>query len=190
LFSFYLLALWIAAAGPPRSPLADIGPAPATVLMDTAGKRFDLASLRGKVVLVSFIYTQCNGVCPATTQSLSAIQKRLKEAKLWGDSVAFASITLDPKHDTTAILARYADQFGADPENWHFLTGAPPQVASVIAAWGMWVKTDPSGVLDHSSRIFLLDPLGRQREIYNLEFLQAESVLHDVKLLLAERPKK
>jgi protein SCO1/2 len=190
LFSPGLLAFLIATAGPPRSPLADIGPAPATVLVDTAGKRFDLASLRGKVVLVSFVYTNCNGVCPATTQTLTRIQRRLKEANLWGAAVAFVSITLDPKRDTTAALRQYARLFGADPSNWHFLTGSPGDVGSVIAAWGIWVKSDPSGVLDHSSRIFLLDPRGRQREIYNLEFLQAESVLQDVRRLLGEIPEK
>ena len=66
-------------------------------------KPFDLAKLRGKVVLVSFVYTTCNGVCPLTTQALVGIQKKLQEAKLWGKSVEFVSITLDPKRDTAAV---------------------------------------------------------------------------------------
>ena len=76
-------------------------------------------------------------------------------AKLWKDSVEFVSITLDPKRDNPEVLNRYARLFGADLAAWHFLTGEPAQVASVIKAWGMWVKSDPTGVLDHSSRIFL-----------------------------------
>jgi protein SCO1/2 len=181
-----ILALCFATADARHSRLADIGPAPRTILTDTTGKRFDLASLRGKAVLVSFIFTKCNGVCPATTQALCRIQKTLQKAKLWGTSVAFVSITIDPSHDTTAVLSLYGEQFGADPDNWHFLTGAPRQVEAVVAAWGMWVKSDAGGVLDHSSRIFLVDPRGRQREIYNLEFLQADSVLDDVRLLVRE----
>jgi protein SCO1/2 len=172
-----------------HSPLADIGPAPHTVLVDSAGKPFTLASLRGKVVLVSFVYTTCTGVCPATTSSLKEIQKSLEQAKLWGKSVEFVSITLDPKNDTPAVLDRYAQVVHADTESWHFLTGSPAQVDSVISTWGMWAKKSPSGVLDHPSRIFLLDPRGRQREIYNLEFLKADSVLQDVRGLLAEGPK-
>ena len=85
--------------------LADIGPAPRTVLVDSTGKPFDLAKLRGKVVLVSFIYTTCNGTCPLTTQALGGVQKKLHEAKLWGKSVEFVSITLDPKRDTPRDLA-------------------------------------------------------------------------------------
>ena len=172
------------------SPLADIGPAPRTVLVDSAGKAFDLASLKGKVVLVSFVFTNCNGVCPATTSSLGQIQKALEKAKLWRTSVEFVSITLDPKRDTPEVLHRYAQLFGADLASWHFLTGSAGEVESVITAWGMWARIGPTGVLDHPSRIFLLDPEGHQREIYNLEFLKADSVVQDVRGLLAEPTKK
>ena len=50
----------------------------------------------------------------------------------------------------------------------------------------MWVKSDAKGVLDHPSRIFLIDGGGRQREIYNLEFLKPETVLEDVRGLLGD----
>ncbi|HMB05517.1 MAG TPA: hypothetical protein VKP69_17505 [Isosphaeraceae bacterium] len=50
----------------------------------------------------------------------------------------------------------------------------------------MWVKPGPSGALDHPSRIFLVDPQGHQREIYNLEFLKPAAVVQDIKMLLAE----
>ena len=184
------LALLFITGGLRPSPLADIGPAPRTVLVDSDGKPFDLASLKGKVVLVSFVYTTCNGACPATTSSLVRIQKTIEKAKLWGNSVEFVSITLDPKGDTPDVLNRYAQLFGADLTRWHFLTGSTSKVDSVIDAWGMWAKIGPTGVLDHPSRIFLLDPRGHQREIYNLEFLNADSVLQDVRGLLAEHPKK
>jgi protein SCO1/2 len=55
------LALFLVTAGAAGSALADIGPAPATVLVDSAARAFDLSALKGKVVLVSFIYTTCNG---------------------------------------------------------------------------------------------------------------------------------
>ncbi len=186
MLSSWLLALLITIGEPRTRPLADIGPAPPTVLIDSEGKPFDLTSLRGKVVLVSFVFTTCNGVCPATTQALHRLEQSLKESKLWGTSVEFVSITLDPKRDTAAVLARYGRLFKADMGAWHFLTGPPAQVESVIAGWGMWVKGNETGVLDHSSRIFLLDRRLRQREIYNLEFLKPESVLQDVRSVIAE----
>jgi protein SCO1/2 len=185
--SLLFLTLTSVAANPPPSRLATIGPAPPTVLVDSEEKPFDLATLKGKVVLVSFVYTTCNGVCPLTTQAQSHVQKTLQEAKLWGKSVEFVSITLDPKRDTPAVLRSYSHRWGADPAAWHFLTGSPQEVNEVIAAWDMWVKSDSTGVVDHPSRIFLLDRRGCQREIYNLEFLKPETVLDDVRSLLAEK---
>jgi protein SCO1/2 len=168
------------------SPLADIGPAPRTVLTDAAGKPFALSSLAGKVVVVSFVYTTCTGACPGTTQAMVRVRTALEKEKLWGDRVAFVSITLDPRRDTPDVLRQYARLFRADDPDWHFLTGPPDKVESVIADWGLWVKTLPTGALDHPSRIFLLDGRGHEREIYNLEFLTPQAVVQDVRSLLDE----
>ncbi len=172
------------------SPLADIGQAPEVKLTDAQGRPFDLASLRGKVVLVSFIYTTCNGVCPATTHNLYRIQQKLEAEGLWDHDVEFVSITLDPANDRPEVLARYAEIYGCDPRRWHFVTGTADEVGDVLSAWDMWVKLDErTGVLDHPSRIFLLDLRGRRREIYNLQYLETGSVVADIRGLLAEREK-
>ena len=105
----WLVALLFVTSDSGASPLADIGPAPRTVLVDSAGKPFDLARLKGKVVVVSFVYTTCTGACPATTAVLARTQKTLEQAKLWGNSVEFVSITLDPRRDTPEVLKRYAE---------------------------------------------------------------------------------
>jgi protein SCO1/2 len=188
----FLTAGGPSAAGSPvsASPLADIGPAPEVELTDASGKPFRLSSLRGKAVVVSFVYTTCSGSCPATTLTLSRLEKALRAAGLWGRRVEFVSISLDPARDTPEVLAGYARLYGADPAAWHFLTGPPDRVAEVIAAWGMWAKVGPSGVLDHPSRIFLIDPRGRQREIYNLETLTTKVVVQDVKTVLDEAAKR
>jgi protein SCO1/2 len=185
-FSSLMIAWLIASMEPARSSLADIGPAPRTVLVDSAGKPFDLGSLKGKVVVVSFVYTTCTGVCPGTTQAMVGVRRALKDAGHWGDSVAFVSITLDPGRDTPDVLRQYAKLFRADDAAWHFLTGPPEEVRSIIADWGMWARPGPSGALDHPSRIFLLDRRGHQREIYSLEFLTPPAVLKDVRGLLGE----
>ena len=174
-----------ASAGTPGY-LADLGPAPAVALTEASGAPFELASLQGKAVLVSFVYTTCNGSCPATTHNLYRVQEALKRAGLWGTRVAFVSITLDPERDSPEVLARYARIYGVDPANWRFLTGPPDRIAKVLADWGMWARIGPAGVLDHPSRIFLLYPKGRRREIYNLDFLTPEGVLDDLRSVLAE----
>lgn len=170
--------------------LADIGPAPAVRLTDQHGKPFDLDRLRGKVVVVSFVYTTCYGTCPATTQALVRVRKALEKEGLWGDRVEFVSISLDPEKDTPAVLAEYARLQGASSRNWHFVTGTPEEVREVLGAWDMWARRTGDGALDHPSRVFLVDPRGREREIYSLEFLRPPAVLDDVKAVLDEHARK
>jgi protein SCO1/2 len=184
------LGLWAAvfAAGrPDASRLAVIRPAPDFALTDQDGKALDSADLRGKVVLVSFVFTTCNGTCPATTHRMCTVADALHEQGLLkGGRVQLVSITLDPDRDTPAALRRYMRLYDIDPAHWCFLTGPPRQVEKVIADWGMWARPAAQGQLDHPSRIFLVDPRGRVREIYNLEVFKPAWVLEDVRLLLQE----
>lgn len=195
-FSVAFLTLFIIApssASPPApkgggvpSVLADIGPSPRLTLTDQHGRPFDLTSLRGKAVLVSFVYTTCNGTCPATTTSLCRVRQALRDAKLWGDRVEFVSVTLDPARDSSETLLDYARVYGADRDHWHFLTGHEAAVARVHRDWGLWTRVLPTGALDHPSRVFLIDPAGHEREIYSLDFLAPEAVVKDVRTVLAD----
>src|SRR5437764_9751906 len=180
-------------AGPPAdsaakaSRLAVIRPAPDFTLTTQADKPLTLADLKGKVLLVSFVFTTCNGSCPATTHRMGQVQEALKaNGLLRGDRVRLLSITLDPDRDTPDVLRRYMRLYDADPASWTFLTGPRQRVEKVIAAWGMWAKPAANGQLDHPSRVFLVDQRGRVREIYNLDFLKAPWVVEDVEALLKE----
>ena len=109
-------------------------------LIDAEEKPFELDRLRGKAVVVSFIYTTCNGSCPATTHNLYRVQQALKDAGLWGRQVEFVSISLDPARHARGP-ASLRQVYGADPAAWHFLTGPPDRVSRVITSWGMWAKS-------------------------------------------------
>jgi protein SCO1/2 len=186
-----LLALALAAPGEPPSRLAVIRPAPDFTLTTQDETPLRLADLRGRVLLVSFVFTTCNGSCPATTHRMGQIQEALKARGLTkSDRVRLLSITLDPARDTPEVLRRYMNLYDADPASWTFLTGPRETVDRVVATWGMWARPSGNGQLDHPSRVFLVDPKGRVREIYNLDFLKAAWVLEDVELLLDERAGK
>lgn len=179
-----MLAMAYFGEDPNGSRLADIGRAAEIGLADTEGRRVQIADLRGKAVLVGFVYTTCGGVCPATTHRMYRAQEALRDAGLWGERVEFVSISLDPERDSSAVLRRYAEVYDANLESWHFVTGAKARVDRVIADWGMWARVNAQGVLDHPSRIFLVDPAGRVREIYSLEFLTPDGVVEDVREVL------
>ena len=168
------------------SRLAVIKKAPDFALTTQDAETLHLADLKGKVVLVSFIFTTCNGTCPATTSRMERVQEALKAGGLDG-RVRLLSISLDPERDTPKALQAYAQLYDADAANWTFLTGSPGDVKKVLARWGMWVKPTANGQLDHPSRIFLLDVKGRIREVYSLKFFKPAWVVEDVELLLRER---
>ncbi len=170
------------------SRLAVIQPATDFALTTQDGKRLTLADSKGKVRLVSFIFTTCSGSCPATTSRMVGVQQELaRRGDLKDGRVQLLSITLDPARDTPDKLKDYIKLYDIDPASWTFLTGSADEVNKTIAAWGMWVKPSANGQLDHPSRIFLIDKQGRVREIYHLGFLKPAWVVEDIELLLGEQ---
>ena len=176
------------------SRLAVIKSAPDFTLATQDGSKLSSSDVKGNVLLVSFIFTTCNGTCPATTHRMSQIQEELKTCNLFKEGgVRLLSISLDPVRDTAEVLRGYMKLYDADPSRWTFLTGPPDQVSGVVKSWGMWAKAPQgrpkdaaNGQLDHPSRIFLVDTQYRIREIYNLNFLKPKCVVQDMELLLKE----
>lgn len=78
--------------------------------------------VRGRVVVIGFIYTGCPDICSPATDNLAAVQGRL--GPRLGRTVNFLSISADPEHDTPEVLKRYASDHGAR-DGWTFLTAAP-----------------------------------------------------------------
>jgi len=139
-------------------------PAPPFALTDQAGFPFGLEQLRGKAVVLDFIYTRCPGPCPIQTGILRDVQRGLPPAlreRAW-----FVSITLDPLHDTPARLAEHARARSLDLANWSLLTGPPEQVEAVIRAYGVGSTRDEDGTIEHLVATFLIDPEGRIAERY------------------------
>lgn len=184
------VAMLLLAADPIPSRLAVIQPAPDFALTTQDNAALKRADLNGKVLIVSFIFTTCNGTCPATTHRMAAVQQELAtRGVLKKDRVHLLSITLDPARDTPEVLRGYMKLYDLDGKHWTFLTGPEKDVEKAYKAWGMWAKPAPNGQLDHPSRVFLVDTKGQVREIYNLGFFKPAWVADDVELLLKEAGK-
>lgn len=102
-----------------RDVLRPFGDVPDFTLLERSGRQFTKADFLGKVWIVDFIFTRCVERCPLVSSRMAALQK----AFVTEDDVRLVSITVDPEHDTPAILARYAAGFGAHPQRWLFFTG-------------------------------------------------------------------
>jgi cytochrome oxidase Cu insertion factor (SCO1/SenC/PrrC family) len=115
------------------SPAADF------TLTDQHGTPFHMADTRGKVVLMTFIYTHCTDICPY-------IALKVKEAYdlLGADAsrVVIVAVTTDPKRDVPAVTAAYSKEIGL-LDGWHFVSGPAEVVQAVWANYGIGVTVDP-----------------------------------------------
>jgi len=134
---------------------------PPFALVDQSGTAVRSESLRGRVLVVSFVFTTCVEACPLVTAQLARVQARARTEKLDG-RVHFVSITLDPITDTPDVLRRYANAYGIDLTTWHFLTGASDDVARVVRAFGLSAVARERIV--HGSLVVLVDSQGRIAE--------------------------
>jgi protein SCO1/2 len=182
------LALVLLLAGAPSaSRLAGIRTAPHINHASATAGKVSLHQFRGKAVFVSFVFTTCSGSCPATTHRMAKVQEAVARSPDLKDKVQFISITLDPERDTPERLRAYMELYDITAPNWCFLTAAKDVVNKTLTAWGMWARPAANGQLDHPSRVFLVDPHGRIREIYNLDFLRTPWAVEDARLVLGEK---
>ena len=108
------------------------------------------------------------------------------------------SFSIDPGHDTPAVLSQYAERFKAKPERWKFLTGARDAIYDVANHGFMLMAMEapaqngqppPEGLFIHSTKIALVDRQGVVRRYYDSENAElTQHVLSDVGSLLREQP--
>ena len=124
-------------------------------LIDQTGERFDSADLVGKPYLVSFFFATCPSIC----RDLNAQVKRLND-QLKNEDVTFVTITVDPDNDTPEVLARYAQDYDADPGRWVFLTDQMYKIRQ-LGEHVFRVVVDKD---THTDNILLVDRWGRYRD--------------------------
>jgi len=123
-----------ALAAPPGSPWgASYFPDVALTTHDGRTVRFYSDLVRGKHVVVSFLYTRCTRICGLATANLARVQRELGERV--GKDIQLYSVSLDPEHDTPERLRAYAAAFRARP-GWTFLTGRAEDVAALRKKFG------------------------------------------------------
>jgi protein SCO1/2 len=167
-----------------HAPLSKIGPAPDFTLTDQDGKSLSLAALRGKVVVVTFIFTGCGSTCPLLTAKMVSMQRSLGSD--FGPRVFFAAITVDPLADTPPVLKRYANAHGANLAGWAFLTGTPTQISDVAHRYGIYYKRQPGDDIDHTFLTSVIDPGGTLRVQYLGVRFDPQEFLRDIRSLLRE----
>jgi protein SCO1/2 len=156
--------------GIPPVPGADAVPArqaPAIDLTDQHGKKIDLAKLKGRSVLVAFLYTHCTDLCPIVAGKIHTAYAQIPKAQ----RPLFLAVSVDPAHDTPASAAYFNKRHRTTGEiDW--LLGSKAELEKVWKAWGVKPERnaeDPEEI-EHGAEIFAVDPQGQIRALYSPTF--------------------
>jgi protein SCO1 len=96
--------------------------------------------IKDKVLIIQFMFTNCEQYCPMVTPNLATVQKELKK-HAGGTAVTMISITVDPTHDTPGVLKEYASKFHVQP-GWQFLTGQKSDIDQIRRGLGVYDPDD------------------------------------------------
>ena len=152
-------------------------------LTDHRGRRFRLREERGSVVLLFFGFAYCPDVCPTTLSSWAKIEEALGDM---AKQVTFAFVTVDPERDSADRLAKHLGGFS--PE-FLGLRGTQEELARVYEAYRITTKRVPlpegmvGYVIDHSTRMFLIDQKGVLQRQYDYRTYPYE-IANQIKRLL------
>ena len=138
-----------------------IGGIPDFEFIDSEGRDVGLSTLKGKVWVADFIFTTCTMACPIMTGNMNIIHKKYKK----NDDIRLVSISVYPEYDTPEVLKKYASQYEANTDTWHFLTGNENTVKEVIKD-GFKIG-DYEDIIFHSEKFALVDRNGMIRAYYN-----------------------
>ena len=142
--------------------------------------------LNGKIYIADFIFTRCKGICLKMSTEMGKVQHAFKD----DDAVVILSHTVDPEHDTVAVLKTYADEYRAEKGKWHMLTGSKKELYDIARNAYLAVATEGDGGPEdfiHSQYFMLIDTQKHLRGIYDgTDPFEIERLIEDVAVLRYE----
>jgi protein SCO1/2 len=156
--------------------------APDFTLEDAEGRAVGLQDLRGKVVVLHFVYASCPDVCPLHAERIAEIQEMANRTPM-RESVQFVTITTDPEHDTPEVMRAYGPAHGLDPVNWMFLSSGPDRpedtTRKLAERFGHEFTQTGDGYQVHGVVTHVIDREGRWRaNFHGLKFEPANLVVY------------
>ena len=183
LFYFFMTKL---APGFTQSNLPPISRIQPFAFTNQNGKQVTEKDLEGKVVVATYFFTTCRGICPEMNGNLDKVYEQFKNEK----DFLILSHTSDPETDSVPRIKKYADSIGADSKNWIFLTGRKDSLYS--AARLSYAIDDPANNLKsiddqflHTQYWALVNKKGEVRKIYDgLKNNEINDLVDDIKKML------
>ncbi|WP_349431847.1 cytochrome c peroxidase [Methylomarinum sp. Ch1-1] len=173
-----------------------IGPAADGTVLTSDNQSIQLHELMGdRIVLLSFIYATCSDVsgCPLATAVFHKINRRLQKEPRLAKQLRLLTLSFNPEHDTPEAMRHYGAGFANDTVDWRFLTTATErQLQPILDQYQQSIQKiydadgQFTGTFSHILRVYLIDQNKRLRNIYSVSFLHADTLINDIKTLLAE----
>lgn len=152
---------------------------PDFALRDQNGRLIRLSAERGKVVLLTFLYTNCPDLCPLTATSINTALGTLGPAR---KRVTALAVTVDPKGDTPAAVKAFIRGHGLRPQ-FHYLTGSRTALVRIWRAYHVTAVRHPGDDVDHTLYTLVVDRSGKGRVLFDSR-ASALALAHDIRLLL------
>lgn len=143
------------------------------------------ANLDGKIYVADFFFTSCPIICPKMKTQLLRVYEKIESSK----DVSILSHTIDPAHDSVAVLKEFATSLGVSTPMWHFVTGEKDSIYSIAETYLVMADEDPEapGGFIHSGAFLLVDKQRRIRGVYDGTLPdQVDILLNDIDLLRKE----
>lgn len=169
----------------PAANLRSALPMPAFTLTNQDGQAISLSDFKGRVVLVTAVYSTCTTTCPMMLTKVRTVLDRLTPAER--DDLAVVAFSLKPEADTRELRAMTAKIYGIKSQ-FHFVNGVPSEVNALLDKLNVArTRDEKTGQIIHSNLFFLLDRTGRIA--YRLSMSQNESswLISALRVLLAEK---
>lgn len=188
LFAIPFIAILLFATLQPIKVRPRMGLAPGFSLVDQQGADLTNEDLRGKIVLYNFGYANCDQPeCRASMATMQEVQKLLQKLDTAGIAVEQATISIDPARDTPERLHGFAQELGADPATWHFLTGEPARLKNVVGGgFGVFYEPSAGDEFTLAPALVLVDGMGIVRAKYKTVTPPLADVERDIQLIVAE----
>lgn len=132
---------------------------PAFEFIDQEGDTITNKDYEGKVFIAEFFFSTCPTICPIMKDNLVAVQEEFKG----NDNFGIASFSIDPVHDTPAVLKEYAKLNGIEHQNWHLMTGDREKIYDLAnSGFNIYAGQNPEakGGFEHSGYFALIDQNG------------------------------
>lgn len=138
-----------------RHLINDGDPVPAYQLIDQSGRAFRLTDYKGKVTLLSFVFTRCKDVCLTISSKFQQLQ-RLLDPRYFH----LVELTIDPNYDSPAVLSAYGRKFDADNRIWTLATGESSHVSAVMSSFGVSSLSQGNDDFLHNTSLVMIDSQG------------------------------